>query len=337
MIKSINLGELEKKVIILLERYKNPLVQVLRYWDEWRFVPSEIEGIVKYIIKNFHQTPENNIQISGIEYNININNNFFHVSDLSNGLKHEITISRKDYPITNHGSYRNINFKWKEYNEVSMSWNSYNHILSQAEKVKERSEIDQKSWLFSDIERHEIIIRNRFHDIPEKEKWDVIVSSKTHQHRRWEDEIALSIIEEQSRHYNEKEKMKELLYLHDSQSIFKLYEIMFYVYDMEEMLNNKHKYNNSIPLVGAMLWFHLPRIVKNYRLPNGKTIYWLDIPSCFQHFAYNLDTIENIFSEVDKVWVADKWLDIYEGWRSVWDKEIKPYINKKITDGAAIY
>ena len=47
------LDNLLEKARELLEKNKQPLTQVLRYRDEGRFVPEEIQETVKYAIKNY--------------------------------------------------------------------------------------------------------------------------------------------------------------------------------------------------------------------------------------------------------------------------------------------
>ena len=111
MIDTIILDSLETKVIDLLESYKDPLVQVLRFWEEGRFVPREIEDPVKHIIKNFSIAEDKNYIYQSPEFSIQKEHDIFLISTDQEGTPYEVQIHRKAEPITKYGSYWNIHYK----------------------------------------------------------------------------------------------------------------------------------------------------------------------------------------------------------------------------------
>jgi hypothetical protein len=111
MIDTIILDSLETKVIDLLESYKDPLVQVLRFWEEGRFVPSEIEDPVKHIIKNFHIAKDQNYIYQSPEFSIQKEHDTFLISTEQEGSPYEVQIHRKEVPATKYGSYWTIHYQ----------------------------------------------------------------------------------------------------------------------------------------------------------------------------------------------------------------------------------
>ena len=111
MIDTIILDSLETKVIDLLESYKDPLVQVLRFWEEGRFVPREIEDPVKHIIKNFSIAEDKNYTYQSPEFSIQKENDIFLISTEPQGSPYEVQIHRKEAPATKYGSYRTIHYQ----------------------------------------------------------------------------------------------------------------------------------------------------------------------------------------------------------------------------------
>lgn len=331
MYQKLVLHDLEKKVVVLLEQYKNPLIQVLRYREEAWFVPGEIELPVKHIIKNFQQISEDTrYAYEHKEFSIQKKDaNVFLVSTIQQSTPYEVKIYKKDQTATRHWAYRNIHYKWMIYEELHLSGNTYNHILSQAEKIKEWTAIDMKAWLLTEEEKQKLIIRNYFHDIPEYKDGDIICSSKTTQDSNNEDLIAQEIIDGQDRSDEEKTLMKNFFHLHDKQKLFKLYEIMFYTFDIQNMIQNRDKYNNSSYLAGATLWYQIPKLIKDYELPNWKILYWLDIPSCANQLRENSSAIDSAFAHVEKTGIADRRKNAYTTWKQIWENVIKPYIIDK--------
>jgi hypothetical protein len=113
MKENIDLNNLENKVIILLKEYKNPLVQVLRYWDEGWFVPSEIEKSVKYIIKNYESIPDNAIHHhESMEFSIERENKkIFFIYTSEQEEPHIVQIRKNKTPIKRYGAKRSITYK----------------------------------------------------------------------------------------------------------------------------------------------------------------------------------------------------------------------------------
>jgi hypothetical protein len=332
MRQNILLNGLENKVLVLLDQYKDPLIQVLRYREEAWFVPREIELPAKHIIKNFQKISEYmSYTYEHAEFSIQKKDaNVFLVSTVQQSMPHEVKIYKKDQPATKHWAYRNIHYKWMIYEELHLSGNTYNHILSQAEKIKEWTDMDLKAWLLTEDEKQRLNIRNKFHDIPEYKDGDIICSSKTAQDSSNEDLIAEEIIDGQDRSDEEKTTMKDISHLHSKQKLFKLYEIMFYTFDIQNMIQNRDKHNNSFYLAGATLWYQIPKLIRDYELPNWKILYWLDIPSCADHLRKNSSAIDNAFAHVEKTGVAEKRKNEYTAWKQIWEDVIKPYIiNKK--------
>lgn len=330
MINKVDLDELENKVIKLLDEYKYPLIQVLRYRDESWFVPKEIEIPVKYIIKRFHHI-RNNEEFTYTLKDFSFTKDADSLFTLSiNGQTSplEVKIIQKDQPDSKYWSYRRIHYQWNIYEELNLSGNTYNHTLSQLEKVRERSQTDVESWILTTEEWKEITIRNYFHDIPEHKKWDVICSSKTDEHSQDEDIIAEEIIIAQNWSEGEKAKIREFSNIFDKESLFKLYEIMFYIFDIHNMIQDKSKHNDSSYLAWATLGYQFPRFIKDYKLPNGKTIYWLDVPSCAKHLREHISIIDQSFAHVDETGVRDSRKLRYEAGKDDRENIIKPYITK---------
>jgi hypothetical protein len=331
MLDRIDLNELEKKVMILLEEYKYPLIQVLRYRDEWRFVPEEIEVPVKYIIKNFQYIKDSEESTYVLEEFSFIKNadDVFSISTKKEENPLEVKIIQRDQPEKKHWGYRNIHYQWKTYEELALSGNTYNHIVSQDEKIRSRTKEDEAAWLLSPEEWQTIRIRSPFHDIPEYKKWDVICSSKTDEHSIDEEQIGEELIIKQDWLDKEKILMKEFSHLYDKNSLFKLYEVMFYVFDIHNMIQDKSKHNNSSYLAWATLGYQFPRFIKDYKLPNGKTIYWLDVPSCAKHLREHISIIDQSFAHVDETGVRDSRKIRYEEGKNARENIIKPYITKE--------
>lgn len=325
------IDDIEHKVYDLLERYKDPLIQVLRYRDESWFVPQEIEIPTKYIIKNFHSIPDNTIHHhESMEFSIERENwNTFYIYSTEQEEPYILNIEKNIPSTTPHWSYRKITYNEKIYEELLLTWNTYNHIRSQAEKIKERSDIDHASWLLSQQEAKNLCIRNIFHDIPEYKKWDVICTSKTDKHRADEEIITQELLDAQTRNSDIKTYIQKLSRLHTPSWLFKLYERMFYIFDIQTMIEQAHTYNRSLYLAAATLWFQLPMYIKNYTLPNGNLVYWLDIPSCAKHLYDHIDFIDNAFAHIDEIGILDSRNNNYEEGRKIWNETIKPYIWKK--------
>ena len=330
MTNKVDLDELEKKVIRLLDEYKYPLIQVLRYRDEGRFVPEEIEVPVKYIIKNFQHIRDNNQSTYTFpDFSLTKkDNDVFLISTTEHPNTLEVKIIQKEEPETKYWSYRRIHYQGNVYEELNLSGNTYNHIVSQLEKMKERSQIDMESWILTPEQRKELIIRDYFHDIPEHKKGDVICSSKTQEHSNDEDVIAEEIIAAQDWSEEEKEKMKNISHMYRKKSLFKLYEIMFYIFDIQKMVQDRNKHNGSSYLAWATLGYQFPRFIKEYEMPNGKIIYWLDVPSCTKHLRENISIIDEAFAHVDSNGIKDSWKTRYEEWKHTRENIIKPYITK---------
>ncbi len=328
MIEQIDLHNLEKRVMYLLDEYKLPLIQVLRYREESWFVPNEIELPIKHIIKNFQNILEKKTYTHTFrDFSLQKkDNNSFIISSLVNKSQNEVKIYKKNQTTKKHWAYRNIHYQWMIYEELHLSGNTYNHILSQSEKVKNWTTIDQKAWIISLEEKQKIIIRNYFHDIPEYKDGDIICINKTDKDSNNEDKVADEIITNQDWTSEEKVAMRKLSTLHGKQKLFKLYEIMFYIFDIQNMVQNKNKYHESSSLVVATLWSQIPRFIKNYELPNGKIFYWLDIPSCKQHLKKHMGAIDNLFAYTETIKRLEKREIEYQEWKKIWNEIIKPYI-----------
>lgn len=320
------LDGLHSKVQDLLEFYTNPLLQVLRYRDEGWFVPSEIEIPVKYIIKNYHDFSGQHVfSHRWISYCISKKSEHtFKI--LEPWLVRYIDIQKNSLSMDAYGSYRSITYRGKVFEDLWRSGNTYYHTLSQREKINERVNIDREHGDFTLEDEKKIHILNDFHDIPEKEKGDIICSSKTDKHRQEESIIAQNIIDETNWWENEKQMMRDILLHEHSKSIFKLYEKMMYIIDIQHLMEHANSYNKVSPLIGFMLWFQIPSFLQEYEFINGIKKPALEIASCKQHFQKFISVIDDAF-----VFVRNNGMDIgrqhlFERAYALWNNKIRPLL-----------
>lgn len=261
------LDNLIEKWRLLLEENKQPLLQVLRYWDEWRFVPEEIQDEVKHQIKNLHLlSPLEHIQID------------------------QKTTSWKEY-----GSHWQITYKDKTYEDLRWSGNTYNHTISQQRQIEQRTLYDVEAWLLTEKERKMILALNYIHDIVEKYKGDTVQNKKTEEQRNEEWNMTLKIIEEQNRTEKEKLFMKYFFSKDHKKSLFKLYERMMYIIDMYHLMEHEKKYNETQSLVWYLLSSQIPRFLESFELIDGRIVPAYKILSCKNLFKEHFDTINNAF------------------------------------------
>lgn len=252
----------------LLEENKQPLLQVLRYWDDGRFVPEEIQDEVKHQIKNLH---------------------------LLNPLEH-IDIQQNWTSFDEYGSHWKITYKGNTYEELRWSWNTYNHTISQQKQIEQRTVYDVEAGLLTEKEKKMILALNYIHDIVEKYKGDTIQNKKTDEQRNEEGRRTLAIIEEQNRTDKEKLLMKYFFSKDHKKSLFKLYERMMYIIDISHLMKYEQKYNETKSLVGYLLGSQIPRFLESFELVDGKTIPAYEILSCKNLFKKHIDTINNAFN-----------------------------------------
>lgn len=318
----VNNKELEGRAIDMLQKHKIPLLQVLRYRDEWRFVPQEIELPIKYIIKRYQeigvgkttQDPESNAFIK----RLSLTDFEIHSSSI---YAIQIQLDEKA-----HGANRKIHYEGKIYEELFGSGNSYNHINFQDKQIREWLDMDVKWGILSKDEAEKIIIYNYVHDIPEiGDQSDVIASSKTEDHRKKEKEFWNTLIDQQPWDENQKEEIKQL-FIDNEWWLFKLYEIMYYMIDIQNMVSHKEKYNNSLSLAVAIIGFHMPRYLKSYKLPNQTEIFPLALPSFRSFMRNNMPAIDVIVEGAEPYLSNERRKGLYQESKHIRDTVIKPNI-----------
>lgn len=321
------LDSLHKKVNFLLELHKQPLLQVLRYWDEWWFVPNEIEIPVKYIVKNFVDfSGEHKIEEKKFSYVITKEStDTFKIIDIWWSI-HFVDIVQSLVPMDDFGAHRFISYNGKVFEDLRWSGNTYHHMISQREKIRQWTSIDVESWALSLEDAKKIVILNDFHDICEKEKGDVICSSKTDKHRQEESFIVQRIINEIDWLNDEKKMMQDILLHEHSQSIFKLYERMFYLVDLENLMLYADSYNKASNLIWAILSFQMPFFLESYQFVNGNKKEALVIASFKQHFKEYIPVVDSAFLFVKNNGIDSKWENKFSIAQSLWEEKIKPLL-----------
>jgi len=261
------LDNLINKSKLLLEENKQPLLQVLRYRDEWWFVPQEIEEKVKHQVKNFHN-------LEPLE---------------------DVIIIPRTTSFDQYWSHREISYQWKTYEDLMWSWNTYNHTISQYKQIEQRTLQDVKAWLLTNKESKMLLALNYIHDIVEKYKWDVVQNKKTEEQRSEEWNLTHQIIDEQNRTVQEKDFMKYIFSKDHKKSLFKLYERMMYIIDIKHLIDHENKYNNSRTLVWYLLSNQFPRFLESFEFLDGTVLPAYEIESFKRHFSKYRDTITQAF------------------------------------------
>lgn len=297
------LVDIYREVLGSLEKYKNDLSHILRYWDNEYIVPKEIEKITKSLVKGKYvidkwqclfdaHTNEVLAEVAYREWNS-------YILDLPNN---------QTIPLYAEKNRAGLHlFEWNEqmYNELPESWNTYRHTITQAHDIECFSFLDfdhHKEWW---VMLHKIL--NAFHDQPEMFKGDVVYDAKHSWNESDEVDYAREIIEEMNLSTGKKDFLLELYSVADDKtSFFKFYERMRYLKDAVNVFEHKklwHNYNNPDALVYNVLANQIPRFDDQLTTLQGITIdHALDLVSVQNFLQTYKESFDCMFAHLDAVW-----------------------------------
>ncbi len=209
----------------------------------------------------------------------------------------EIDIERKN-------DKTHVTFEGKTYREFDESGNVYAHLLSQYEDVKRYTDIDVEKGVMSEQEQLVLEIGNLFHDIPEIGALEK-VNNNTEQLGKTSEESAGEmskgkhiIADEKTLTDREKELLNEMYdFVEDKKTVFKYFEHLRYAFkDNKAVLENKKYMNNHQKLFAEISTSYIERLFHDYRLPSGKIVRWIDLPSTQQLIRENYQWVDEAMS-----------------------------------------
>ncbi len=298
----INLLRLESKA--LFKKYQTQMKYVLRYFWKWMIVPLEIEAMVKHIYLNQFQIKLNKIyHKEWVEFQYLKNDNWSIQTQDKNWKIYNFKLSNQvDTELLL------IEYNSQIYREVPGTGSAYSHTLSQANFMEEWLEFDYEAWLITQQEKELMKIFNIVHDIPECFFWDIITTLKTNEDKEKENLLFKEKI--LSKFSNKNKKIIQVISdnFEDNYSLFKLYERLIYVVFDIDMLYQNREYQNTDRY--EKLMFHISAWIfildVERRLPNGKLLKGIQIPSVYKTLIKNKEKIQNYINIA--VWFFKNWL-----------------------------
>lgn len=180
---------LEKKVRSIVYKYKQNLIDVLRYNSWWTIIPHDMEKEIRSKLKDIRDN-----QTSLSIFTVRKNGNSI--------VAHKIKNARK------------FKTKDKELYSLKKSWNTYLHTGNQSIWLYKYGKISLQNW---DIDKYQFIldlIRAELHDLSEYITDDIPPFEKTKEYREWEKDVEHEIIMNENI-FSDKEKdiLKEIIWL----------------------------------------------------------------------------------------------------------------------------
>ncbi len=261
---------LEKKVRSVIYKYKEDLIDVLRYNSWWTIIPYDMEKKVRSKLKDIRDN-QTNLNTFIVWSNDN--------TIVANKVKNVWTFKTEN----------------KELHSIKNSWNTYLHTGNQAIWLYKYGKMSLQSW---DIDEYQFIldlIRAELHDLSEYITDDIPPFEKTKEYRKWEKDVEHEIIMNENI-FSDKEKnvLKEILN-YKKNSIFKTYEHLFCIEDAINMHKWKEKYNEVLSVIYEILKFNLPRFLWQLELNNWHTTDMLNLSWIRTFFVENMKKIDELF------------------------------------------
>lgn len=296
------LVDIYREVLGSLEKHKNDLSHILRYWDNEYVVPHEIEKITKALVKQKYiidkgqslydaHTNEALADVMYKQWGI-------YILALPNDQKIQLSVDKDRFGLHM--------FEWNEqrYNKLPESGNTYRHTITQAHDIECFSFLDfdhHKEWW---LMLHRIL--NAFHDQPEMFKGDVVYDAKHSWNESDEIDYAREIIDAMDISTGKKEYLLELYSVADDKtSFFKFYERMRYLKDAVNVFHHQklwHNYNNPDALVYNVLANQIPRFGDQLTTLQGKKVdRALDLVSVQNFLQDYKESFDSLFAHLDTV------------------------------------